>query len=361
MMKPAKLTRKDLVSFARDGQEKIIANYIPAVALEHIGRFPTREEQQFVFRCFWIPYELVGVYEKKFLSTKGRAGNVWQFATLTASSRILWEMQAWGQDPRVAWWFRRGAAKACKFWMQRYDAHLAAIDAAYVHWMKHKCPDCCHDQPELAAASRYGFMQRTDVGGLPSKCVGEVVTKMKEREQSGSRESEFFYKYAKPNGASEPRWDYPDVDLWLIEIWPLVEKYGWTYKEVSDLAFSKFGGDDDLVNVSVLNDSKALKKRCREELGLCLSPLGQQRRGRPKNHRDDTGDPMRFGEEIYAKVSKFAESPDAAIRRCAPQAYGSLAKLAVNMEPFTRLLDGKSKELTVFAMPDQLRFSPTKK
>lgn len=347
----AKFTREDLVSLACDGQEQIIARNVPDAAIEHISLFPTREERQFALRCFWIPYEMVGICQKQFLSPKGRAGKIWQFAVLIAHGRMLQEMCAWGHDPRVSWWHPRMAAKACQWWMESYDSYLRAIDAAYCHWMKHKCPDCSHEQPELAAASRYGFIQRVDVEGLPANCVSGVLTRMKEQEKIGSRASEFFHKNANPKGIVEPRWNYPDIDLWLIEIWPLVKQYGWTYKEVCDLAFNKFGGDDTMVHVSVVNDSKALKERCQKELGLRLSPLAQQRKGRPKKCDDATGI-TRFGGEVYEKVAEHAKSPDPEVSSRGPAAFRRLAEMAINIEPFTRLLNGSSKEKSPVACPN---------
>ena len=145
----------DLVNLCCDRQEQIIAKNLPAVAIKHISRFPTREERQFALRCFWIPFELVGYFEKQFCSPKGRIWDVWQFAPLVAHGRMLKEMCAWDQDPRVSWW---KTASECEWWMRRYDSYLRAIDAAYCHWVKHKCPDCSHEQPELAAAARYGFI-----------------------------------------------------------------------------------------------------------------------------------------------------------------------------------------------------------
>jgi hypothetical protein len=344
-----KLAREDLLSFACDDQERIIARHIPEAAIEHLSRFSTREERQFAFRCFWVPYEMVGVCEKAFSSPKGRVLFVWQFGLLIAHSRMLKEMCAWGQDPRASWWYPSAAAKACRWWMQRYDSYREAIDCAYGYWMKRKCPDCCHEQPDLAAASRYGFVQRVDVQGLPSKILGELLAGMKEREQKASRESEFFLKNAK--GTSEPRWVYPDIDLWLIEVWPLVKQYGWTYKEVCDLAFSKFGGDNTMVNVSVLNNSKALKERCQDELGLHLSSIAQERHGRPKKS-DDTAGPSYVGENVWEEVAKRTEHPDPEIQKRGKTAFQALAEIAVNMEPFSSMIEGRSKELFSVACPN---------
>lgn len=344
-----KLTREDLLSFACDDQEKIIARHIPEAAIEHLSRFPTRGERQFAFRCFWVPYEMVGVCEKAFSSPKETVLSVSQFGLNIAHSRMLKEMCAWEMDPRVSWWYPQAHANACRWWMQRYDSYREAIDCAYGYWIKRKCPDCCHEHPALAAASRYGFLQRVDAEGWSPKIVGELLAGMKQREQKGSRESEFFYRNAK--GTPEPRWDYPDIDLWLIEIWPLVKQYGWTYKDVCDLAFNKFGGDDKMLNASVLNDSKALKERCLKELGLRLSLFAQQRKGRPKKC-DDTMRITRFGAEVYEKFAERAEPPDPEIQKRGKTAFQALAEIAVNLEPFTYVIEGRSKELFSVACPN---------
>src|SRR5437016_3714867 len=134
--------RQELLSFVRSDQEKIIAKHFPRAGLDHVSRFRTREERQFAFRCFWVPFEMVGVCEKAFLAPKGRAGRVWQFALVVAHSRMLKEMCAWGQEPRAGWWHPDCVVGACQWWMERYDSHLRAINASYCHWIRRKCPDC---------------------------------------------------------------------------------------------------------------------------------------------------------------------------------------------------------------------------
>ncbi len=217
---PTKLTRETFLSFACNPEEEIIARFISEGAIEHISLLPSREERQFAFRCVWVPFEMSEV-RRNLGSPEGRAFHVWQFALTLAHSRMLMEMSAWGQDPRFGWWPTPASAKhGSLWWMKRYDSHLRFIDWSYRYWVKRKCPDCCHPQEDLAAASRLGFFQHADREGLRPDAVGKLLAEMKKREQSGSRESEFFHKYAQ--GVSEPRWDYPEIDLWLIEVWPLV-------------------------------------------------------------------------------------------------------------------------------------------
>lgn len=344
-----KLTREEILSFTCDDQEKIIARHFNQAGIEHISRFRTFEERQFAFRCFWVPFEIVGVCEEAFLSPKGKVRHIWQFALLTAHGRMLKEMCAWEQDPRVSWWYPHRAAKGCQWWMNRYDAHTRAIDASFAYWMKRKCPDCCHEHQGLAAASRHGFIERVDVEGLPAKWLDEIRPGMKERGQAGSRELEFYHKYANPKGVREPKWKYCDIDLWLIEMWPLVEQYGWTYREVCELAFKKFGGDDALTNASVLSDPEALKKGCKL-LNLRLSTVAQQRKGRPKKS-GNWMTPVNF-EAVYEQVSKRLERPDPQVDSRGRSAYERLAEMAVNIDPFTRLLAGESKESSPVAVPN---------
>ena len=106
-----------------------------------------------------------------------------------------------------------------------------------------------------------------------------------------------------------------------------------------------------MVNASVLNNSKALKERCQKELGLCLSPLAQQRKGRPKKCDDVTGIAW-FGGKVYEKVAERAKSPDPKVGSHGPAAFQTLAEMAVNIEPFTRLLDKSSKEKLPVACPN---------
>lgn len=132
-------------------------------------------------------------------------------------------------------------------------------------------------------------------------------------------------------------------------MWPLVKHYGWNYREVRDLAFNKFGGNDALMNAAVLNDSRALKERCRK-MNLRLSPVGEVRKGRPKKSADYIN-LVGFG-DVYEQISKYCKKPDPEMDSRGKAAHQALAEMAVNMEPFTRLLAGASKEGCPFAAPN---------
>jgi hypothetical protein len=346
----ARVTREDLRGLACAGDEVIIARHFPEAGLEHLARFLTREERQFAFRCFWVPFEMVAACEQAFNSPQGRAWSVWQFALLLAHSRMLREMAAWRNDPRQSWWEPQSAANACGWWMECYDEYQHAIDAAYQYWLKRRCLDSRHDQPKLAAAASFGFVQREDVGGLPAGVVGRLLAEFKKREQTGSREAALFHKNANPQGASDPRWDYPDIDIWLIEVWPLISQYNWTYKEAYELLLAKFGDDDAYSDASVLGRVGALKERC-ELLGLRLSPLAQERTGRPPKTGDDEPLLATFGERTYRQALKIGLPLYQNFRAHAAESLQALAEMAVSIEPLTRLLAGTTKEPIDFAYP----------
>ncbi len=351
----SRLNRKRLLSWACDAVETVVARHLWHWdrAVEHLNQFATEEERRFAFHCVWLPLATQWALEKAFSSAKGRGFYVPEFGLVLAHSRMLWEMRAWELDPRFVWW--RGpqhTSTACRWATELYDSHLVAIKAAYCHWMRRKCPDCSHDQPELARASRYGFAQRVDSKGVPAKFLGELLAFFKERERDGSRETEFFYKNASPN-VTETRWDQPDIDLWLIEIWPLVERYGWTYVDVYRLALAKFGERDDVGNSRVLDRANALAERC-ESLGLHLSDLGRRRPGRPKDY-DPSAVPAYFADAVYPKYEELAKGSDEKTQAHGPGAFRALAELALDIEPFTRLLSGQSSERWDFALPRLLK------
>jgi hypothetical protein len=185
-------------------------------------------------------------------------------------------------------------------------------------------------------------------GGIPSKCLDETISRMKQREQSGSRESAFFHKNASPESVRPRRWDYPELDLWLIEVWPLVEQYFWTYKDVYDLALERFKDEDE--SAKVLDRVEYLKERC-NKLELHLSPEAQKVRGRPKAVRDDEEPITTFGERVGLRVAHLYADCDEEIPPLVQGAHQCLAEMAVAMEPFTRLLEGRSKEPFFMAVP----------
>ena len=272
-----------------------------------------------------------------------------QFAVLYAHSRMVKEMDSWGMHPGLGWWEPQAAVEWCSVWEERYDAHLAAINRSYCYWLKHRCPDCFHQRPELAAASRYGFMERMDAVGLPSKCAQQVLARVKKAELSGSRESEFFHKHANPNASNNFRWDYQDLDLWLIEVWPLVDEYIWTYRDVYDLAFERFKDNDGYCDAAALDRVEFLKERC-HSINLHLSQEAQQLRGRPK--RSDAKPLDDFGERVFHRSSRFYSGAAEWIISRAPRALQALSEMAVTLDPFTKLLEGVEKEPFPIAVPN---------
>ena len=195
-----------------------------------------------------------------------------------------------------------------------------------------------------------GFLHRVDIDGLSPKTLSKYVSEFKQRQQNGSRESEFFHKWALGTG-TEPRWDHPEIDLWLIEIWPMVDQYVWTYPDIYKPLLAKFGNDERFQDAGVLKRPKTLRDRC-EWLGLPLSELARRRRGRPSRLTDGENILYGFGRNVYAQFAKAAEVNEPWVGKQGPTAFQSLAELAANIEPFTRDLDGTSKESCAAACPN---------
>src|SRR5262249_23098662 len=91
-----RLTQTTLLSLAYEGEESIIAKHFHEIGLSHLNTFPTREERQFAFRCFWVPCELsrFKYYENAFRSPRGQFWYMWAFTSLFAHSRMIKEMLA---------------------------------------------------------------------------------------------------------------------------------------------------------------------------------------------------------------------------------------------------------------------------
>jgi len=79
------------------------------------------------------------------------------------------------------------------------------------------------------------------------------------------------------------------LNTWLIESWPVVTEYEWTYHDVQKAASQKFESDEMTENLisseasedeSPLDTAKRIEDRCKS-LGLRLSSGGRAKAGKP--------------------------------------------------------------------------------
>jgi|ERR1017187_8133311 hypothetical protein len=82
---------------------------------------------------------------------------------------------------------------------------------------------------------------------------------------------------------TQARWNYPQLDMWLVSIWPLVTAYNWTYRDVWMIA----ARHPQLEELLRLETVASFARHCKF-LELRLSPKGSQKTGRVKGDAESS-------------------------------------------------------------------------
>jgi len=162
--------------------------------------------------------------------------------------------------------------KGFAFWGERFKEWRASVVKSHMHFMYKRVPDVKQGGTTAVAALLGDVLRRKHK--LSIELFGDMMSRI-EQDQSIFRFSVKNYKKPKP-----ARWGEPELDTWLIEIWPLVTRYGWNYREVWDAALAKWGDKCD--NNKSFGGVTKIEDRCKKMLGLKLGSIGQNRGGREK-------------------------------------------------------------------------------
>jgi hypothetical protein len=82
---------------------------------------------------------------------------------------------------------------------------------------------------------------------------------------------------------TKARWNNPQLDMWLIYIWPLVTAYNWTYRDVWMIA-ARHPQLEELLRLETVGSFAA---HCKF-LELRLNPKGSQKTGRVKSDAESS-------------------------------------------------------------------------
>jgi hypothetical protein len=167
----------------------------------------------------------------------------------------MWkEAEAIGKDPRLA----------------THDPDLAAeLNSRFERWFESwmdrqafvaqkECPAAFDDTstPALREAAELGVrLHQGDKSAEIRKRLNDFVSRNGELSQ---REWRMFTKMIHEHKPSV--WKHPELDTFLILMWPVVERFNWTYSDVLDAIQKKFPGR--------YGDLFDLKAHCNKVLGL---------------------------------------------------------------------------------------------
>jgi len=117
---------------------------------------------------------------------------------------------------------------------RRFGEWRASVIKSHAHFISKQAPDMKKGGAIATAAHLGNIFNRSN--NLPADLIENMGTHIVQDEAL----LKLFRKNAlKPKPA---RWGEPELDTWLIEIWPLVTAYGWNYSDVWNLAVAKWGG-----------------------------------------------------------------------------------------------------------------------
>ena len=162
---------------------------------------------------------------------------------------------------------REGAA----YWMRRFEQLRSAAKQSYTHFIAKKFPDVKNLEGEQARAAHLGALEKISEG-LPEKLFSDTLARFK----SDKSLLKTFAQNSKRK--REGRWGDPELDTWLIEVWPLVTEYGWNYHDVWQVACAKWDVD---IDDNSLDSVSRVSDRCKKMLGLRLATAGQAKQGKP--------------------------------------------------------------------------------
>ena len=160
--------------------------------------------------------------------------------------------------------------KGYAYWRDRFEEWRASVVKSYKHFELKHAPDVKKGGATAVAAQLGNVLSRGHK--MPLDLFGDMIARI---EQDQSLLQIVRKNALKPNPA---RWGEPELDTWLIEIWPLVTRYGWNYPEVWSAAVDRWGDECD--EDESFGSVTKIEERCKKMLGLKLGPGGQVRGGK---------------------------------------------------------------------------------
>jgi hypothetical protein len=264
-----------MLQLAQNPLERAAAFFFQGIGMDIPAELVLPRQREFAFHCHLIPLYSLAVIKfvigreggaKYWLHEYGAYVLAWERMALefvlrnklkSSNTNLLAKMLASQEGPA--------------YWQKRFDQWRTAAGQSYKHFMGKKFPDVKNLEGEERSAALLGALNKLSVE-LPTALFSGSY----ERVRSSRSLWKTYIRNAKRTRMG--RWGEPELDTWLIEIWPLVTGYAWNYYELWLVAHSKWkstSDDDALATVERLED------RCKKMLKLRLGPAGQAKCGTP--------------------------------------------------------------------------------
>lgn len=104
------------------------------------------------------------------------------------------------------------------------------------------------------------------LGDKTEAATDRLIDFIKRRNELSEHEWRVFTRTAHENKPAD--WRNPELDTWLMLMWPIVERFRWTYRDVLKAARRKFPGHRRYPLGMLDKDHPEIGQHCREVLGL---------------------------------------------------------------------------------------------
>jgi hypothetical protein len=112
------------------------------------------------------------------------------------------------------------------------------------------------------------------LGDKSERTTKRLIAFIERRNELSEREHRVFLETALDSSPAD--WRHPELDTWLMLIWPIVERFKWTYRDVLEAAQKKFPGHRGYPLGMLDKDHPEIGQHCRDVLGL--RTVGKARR-----------------------------------------------------------------------------------
>ena len=113
----------------------------------------------------------------------------------------------------------------------RWCAWLDSVIHLRVHYMWHSHPECFELDPERRELAALGHGQRIlpTLDPRAQACWFMDFERAAQKYKNSPKWAVIGKAMSADNGRS---WAYPDVDAYVISLWPLVKRFNWTYRDL---------------------------------------------------------------------------------------------------------------------------------
>jgi len=243
-----------------------------------------------------VPAYCAGVLAGQFEANSKPPFLLWEYSTyVLAQKRTCTEMvlrwhekrradgitKGWDSEAALKVWRKplrewfENPQEGHEFWLRRFVQWRAAAGSSFKYYMGKRCRDVEHPDPVIAKAAFAGAVE--NLSGIPEVLLLDILRHI----GAGGRRAKSAYH----KNAGDPKTatcKCLELDTWLLEIWPLVTHYDWTYHDVWMVANRKFNTPEE----SPFEKSAQMRDRCKDALGLRLSEMARRSSGRPPEPRE---------------------------------------------------------------------------